>query len=331
MRRALPLLVSLVVLAACEPSWKGSAPVTNGGGLAGSHRPGTVTVYGGDTVFSIARKYNLSVRELIDANGLKAPYALSPGMVLRLPGGGSDYVVQKGDSLILIARRHGVDFASLAAVNNKRPPYVIHPGERLSIPRAGGTQVAMAPAHSGTPNTRFIASPNAAAGQVPPPRPAAPTAEAPAVAPAPSQAAFAPTPTIPAAPAARAGSTFLWPVKGEVLAEFGPLPGKGQHNDGINIAAAKGTPVKAAENGVVAYVGNELKGFGNLLLVKHADGWMTAYAHTDQLMVRKGDTVTRGQTIATVGSSGSVTTPQLHFEIRRGTQAVNPTELLGGA
>jgi murein DD-endopeptidase MepM/ murein hydrolase activator NlpD len=288
-----------------------------------------VTVYAGDTVFSVARKYNLSVRELIEANGLKAPYALSPGMVLRLPGGGSDYVVQKGDSLILIARRHGVDFAALAAVNNKRAPYVIHPGERLTIPRAGGTQVAAAASvPPGNPGSLVITSPNAAPGIAGAPRPAT---VPPSVAPsATAQAAFAPTPTLPAAPPAR-GGTFQWPLKGELLAEFGPLPGKGQHNDGINIAAAKGTPIHAAENGVVAYAGNELKGFGNLLLVKHADGWMTAYAHAEQLMVRKGDTVTRGQTIATVGNSGNVTSPQLHFEIRRGTQAVNPAELLGGA
>ena len=124
------------------------------------------------------------------------------------------------------------------------------------------------------------------------------------------------------------GRGFLWPVKGEVLIEFGPQPAKGQNNDGINIAAAKGAPVHAAENGVVAYVGNELKGFGNLVLVKHADGWMTAYAHADQVAVKRGETVRRGQVIATVGATGSVTAPQLHFEIRRGTEAVNPTALL---
>jgi len=129
-------------------------------------------------------------------------------------------------------------------------------------------------------------------------------------------------------PPPRASSTFLWPVKGEVLAEFGPLANKGQHNDGINIAAPKGTPVRAAENGTVAYVGNELRGFGNLLLIKHADGWITAYAHNDHLMVKRGERVRRGQTIATVGSSGSVTVPQLHFEIRHGTEAVNPMDYL---
>jgi murein DD-endopeptidase MepM/ murein hydrolase activator NlpD len=114
-----------------------------------------------------------------------------------------------------------------------------------------------------------------------------------------------------------------------VIAEFGTT-GKGQHNDGVNIAAAKGTAVQAAESGVVAYAGNELRGFGNLLLVKHEDGWMTAYAHNDQLLVKRGDIVKRGQKIATVGESGGVSQPQLHFEVRQGTRAVDPATVLGG-
>ncbi|HIP79715.1 MAG TPA: M23 family metallopeptidase, partial [Kiloniellaceae bacterium] len=129
-------------------------------------------------------------------------------------------------------------------------------------------------------------------------------------------------------PPPRAQSTFLWPVQGPVLSSFG---GKadGVHNDGINIAAPRGTPVRAAENGVVAYAGEELKGFGKLLLIKHADGWITAYAHNEKLLVVAGDVVNRGQTIARVGSSGSVGRPQLHFEVRRGTRAVNPETMLG--
>jgi murein DD-endopeptidase MepM/ murein hydrolase activator NlpD len=124
-------------------------------------------------------------------------------------------------------------------------------------------------------------------------------------------------------PPARAGSSFLWPVQGPLLSSYGAKSG-GEHNDGINIAAPRGTAVRAAENGVVAYAGEELKGFGRLLLVKHADGWVTAYAHNEDLLVAAGDRVTRGQTIARVGSSGHVDRPQLHFEVRRGTRAVNP-------
>lgn len=118
------------------------------------------------------------------------------------------------------------------------------------------------------------------------------------------------------------------PVRGRVISGYGPKPG-GLHNDGINIAAARGSAVRAAENGVVVYAGNELRGYGNLLLVRHADGWMTAYAHNDTLRVGRGDKVAKGQVIATVGSSGNVAEPQLHFEIRRGSQAVDPMPLLG--
>jgi len=103
---------------------------------------------------------------------------------------------------------------------------------------------------------------------------------------------------------------------------------KGRNNDGINIKAALGTTVKAADAGTVAYAGNELKGFGNLILIKHNDGWITAYAHNDRLVVRKGQKVRRGEKIATVGSSGGVSAPQLHFEIRAGKKAVNPLSYL---
>jgi len=131
-------------------------------------------------------------------------------------------------------------------------------------------------------------------------------------------------------PAARGDQTFLWPVTGKVVSEFGPLA-DGLHNDGINIAAPRGTPVRAAENGVVVYAGNELRGFGNMLLIRHADGFVTAYAHNESLLVARGDTVERGQIIARVGSSGNVDSPQLHFEIRVGTDAVDPREYLGSS
>ena len=130
-------------------------------------------------------------------------------------------------------------------------------------------------------------------------------------------------------PAPRAGSRFLWPLEGKLLSSFGPKKG-GLHNDGINIAAARGTPVRAAENGVVAYAGNELKGFGNLILVRHDGGWVTAYAHAEEITAQRGDQVRRGQVLGKVGQTGNVASPQLHFEIRRGTRAVDPRELLSG-
>ena len=128
-------------------------------------------------------------------------------------------------------------------------------------------------------------------------------------------------------PALKPDSPFIWPVDGKVVSRFGPAKDN-QRNDGINIAAPVGAPVKASAPGVVAYAGNELRGFGNMVLLRHADGWVTAYAHNSSLLVRKGDKVGQGQTIARVGSSGNVDTPQLHFELRKGTKAVDPLKVL---
>jgi murein DD-endopeptidase MepM/ murein hydrolase activator NlpD len=117
---------------------------------------------------------------------------------------------------------------------------------------------------------------------------------------------------------------FRWPVRGRVIQTFG------QNSDGINISVPEGTEVKAAEGGVVAYAGNELKGYGNLVLIRHSDGYVTAYAHAKDLNVKRGDAVKRGQVIATAGQTGNVTSPQLLFELRRGATPVDPRQFLSG-
>jgi len=132
-----------------------------------------------------------------------------------------------------------------------------------------------------------------------------------------------------AEPAGKLGE-FRWPVRGRVIAGFGPKP-NGLQNDGINLAVPEGTPIKAAEDGVVAYAGNELKGYGNLVLLRHSNGFVTAYAHASEILVKKGDVIKRGQTIAKSGQTGSVTAPQLHFEIRKGSTPVDPAQYLNGA
>ena len=124
--------------------------------------------------------------------------------------------------------------------------------------------------------------------------------------------------------------TFRWPVRGKVITAYG-AKANGKSNDGINLAVPEGTPVKAAEDGVVAYSGNELKGYGNLVLVRHANGYVTAYAHASELLVKRGDTIKRGQVIAKSGQSGEVQSPQLHFEIRKGSSPVDPLQFLNGA
>ncbi len=140
----------------------------------------------------------------------------------------------------------------------------------------------------------------------------------------PSSLASAPAPS---ATSEKSGGRFLWPVHGRLLAGYGLANGEA-HNQGINIAAPLGTPVQSIDAGTIAYVGNEAKGYGNLVLVKHANGWISAYAHLDGITVKKGDTVSIGQIIAKVGDTGGVGEPQLHFELRRGSKPVDPREFL---
>jgi len=332
---------------------------------AGVPADGIVTVRPGDTVYAIARRYGIGARQVIEANRLAPPYLLQVGDRLTLPVPRA-HLVRAGDTLSEIARAYRVDMRQLAAANDIRPPYAIRVGQRLRLPGhsdgSDGTVVAarapqsapspapapVAPAAPGQPwssdgNLHFPTSRSAVAAApvgaglppvpVPVPRPSSSVTVASAAPPLPPVAASRSVPspgTAVLTPAPRAGARFLWPVEGQVIAGFGPVAG-GLHNDGINIAAAVGTQIRAAENGVVVYAGNELRGFGNLLLIRHADDWTTAYAHADSLLVRRGDRVTRGQPIATVGQSGNVDQPQVHFEIRRGPRPVDPREQLAPA
>ena len=120
---------------------------------------------------------------------------------------------------------------------------------------------------------------------------------------------------------------FRWPVRGRIISDFGVKPG-GTRNDGINLAVPEGTEVKAADDGVVIYSGNELKGYGNLVLVRHSDGWVSAYAHNSKLSVSRGDNVRRGDTVGLAGTTGSVSQPQVHFELRKGNKPIDPLRYL---
>jgi murein DD-endopeptidase MepM/ murein hydrolase activator NlpD len=145
---------------------------------------------------------------------------------------------------------------------------------------------------------------------------------------APSTARVATAAVEPAETSGSAGApAFRWPVRGRVITSFGPKA-NGQQSDGIDLAVPEGTAVRAAEDGVVAYAGNELKGYGNLILIRHGNGFVTAYAHASEIMVKRNDTVRRGQVIAKSGQTGNVTSPQLHFEIRKGSSPVDPAQFL---
>ncbi|WP_420348056.1 peptidoglycan DD-metalloendopeptidase family protein [Pelagibius sp.] len=288
---------------------------------------GRYVVAKGDSLYGIARRFGLPIRAVIDANGLQPPYRLALGQSLTIPQA-KVHVVAPGDTVFNIARRYQVDRSALVRLNGIEAPYTIPLGQKLILPQPGSSPAASVVATAAQPRAGGAATANPAApGRQTAALPKPPPGKTLAPAPQRAQPAIAKRGTTDKPPP-RAQSTFLWPVQGPVLSSFG---GKadGVHNDGINIAAPRGTPVRAAENGVVAYAGEELRGFGKLLLVKHADGWITAYAHNEKLLVVAGDVVSRGQTIARVGSSGSVGRPQLHFEVRRGTRAVNPETMLG--
>ncbi len=279
-----------------------TSPAQPGGGDARFVGADAVIAGKGDTVYGLARRHRVSMRAIIVANGLRPPYHLRVGQRLALPRG-REHRVAKGDTLIGLARRYGVDRYALARANGLAPPYTIRLGESLRIPSA-----------EAPPPVAVAAPPSAAAAQpLPAPTVAAPRRPKP-------PAAIPPPPP-------RLGKGFAWPVRGKIISSFGSKS-LGLHNDGINIAAPRGSPVRATESGVVAYAGNELRGFGKLILIKHRGGWISAYAHNATLLVKRGGKVRKGQQVATVGSSGNVGTPQLHFELRKGKRAVDPRKHL---
>jgi murein DD-endopeptidase MepM/ murein hydrolase activator NlpD len=237
------------------------------------------------------------------------------------------HVVGPGETLIGISKRYNVALKDLAKANQIEPYTQLKMGDHLVIP---GRAAAAAPAKPAMPTTVAAAKPAAAPAQ-PKAAPAAPTTKVASAEPQHTARAVTPTPDVSAETKSASGApSFRWPVRGRIIAGYGPKP-NGQQNDGINLSVPEGTPVKAAEDGVVAYAGNELKGYGNLVLIRHPNGFVTAYAHASELMVKRGDNVKRGQTIAKAGQTGTVTAPQVHFEIRKGSTPVDPTQYLNGA
>jgi len=275
----------------------------DGAGVAGGNcAPGSsYTVQSGDTASEIAEACNVSLRALAQANGLRSPYTVRIGQVLTMPRPAS-HTVQRGENLYRIGLRYGLDHRQLAAHNGIRAPYEIEIGQEIRLP-SGAEQVRTAstsrPSRTGTTTP---SEPRTA------PRNSGP-------------------PTLPDNdPPPRASSgpvTFAWPMSGEVISEFGPKP-DGRRNDGVNIRASEGDSVRASAAGTVVYAGNELAGYGELVLIRHDGGWVTAYAHNSRLRVAEGDQVTAGQIIAEAGSTGTVDSPQLHFEIRRGVTPEDP-------
>lgn len=281
--------------------YRTASPTASAVSLAPSSKPVVapedgVLIQKGDTLYSLSKRYQVPISEVIQTNSLRPPYTIKVGQRLVIPKP-RVHVVGKGDTIYSLSRAYRVDMSQLTKINGINKPYAIYPGQTLKIPSS--VNAAQAPASSQASAPVKTSSP----------LPQVKTKTA------------VPKKYIPPK---RSASKFSWPVKGKIVSSYGPKAG-GLHNDGINIAAARGTVVKAAENGIIAYTGNQIEGYGNLILIKHDGGWTTAYAHINEISVQKGQQVKVGQKIGTVGSTGSVSTPQLHFEIRKGRQAVNPS------
>ncbi len=320
---------------ATKPSWQN-------GSTAAQTAIGSVTVKPGQTMFSIAKANGMSAEELASANGISAPYTLRSGQSLRVPGvadpvspapsfrpqvraayapanrpnyaGSGVHRVTAGETLFSLGRRYNVHPYKIARSNGLSNSATLKVGQTIKIP-ARGQGFASAPSSPSasvpapqTTTARNTAQPSA---------PALPDVPKP---PAQTQVSQAPTQTESAA-------MFRWPVRGREISSYGTKP-NGTRNEGINISVPEGTSVRSAESGIVAYAGNELKGYGNLVLIRHNNGWVTAYAHNRELFVKRGDTVKRGEIIAKAGQTGSVDSPQLHFEVRKGASAVDPMRYL---
>jgi murein DD-endopeptidase MepM/ murein hydrolase activator NlpD len=294
-----------------------------------------VTVGYGETVESIARRHGVPASAILQTNGIRDASQIRPGQRLVIPRhitsttqtasvprstGGNVHIVRSGDTLMNVARRNGITVAALARANHLQTSSQLRVGDRLTIP--GGHSAAVA---SVTPAPQNV-QPRA----LPVEKVAAPVKVA-SVGPVQTASVAKEEPRATETPVktAEAMTSFRWPVRGRVIAGFGSKP-NGTQNDGINLAVPEGTPIKAADDGVVAYAGNELKGYGNLVLIRHSNGFVSAYAHASELMVKRGDSIKRGQVIAHAGQTGNVTSPQLHFEIRKGSTPVDPTQYLGG-
>lgn len=256
-------------------------------------RTSQIVIVPGDTLYGIAKDYQVTSRDLIKYNNLKPPYILHKGQRLIIPAP-NYYKVQSGDTIYSVSRAHNMKINQLIALNDLQKPYALKVGQRIRISEGGKSyntnhrsykKRSYAAKSKKSSKTSFIKN---------------------------SLDRF---------------SSFSWPVEGRVISKFGPKSG-GLYNDGINIAVAQGSEVKSSKSGVVAYVGNELKGYGNLVIIKHSGGWITAYAHLQRSLVKRGQKISKGQKIGEVGSTGNVKTPQLYFGLRKGRDALDPQNYL---
>jgi murein DD-endopeptidase MepM/ murein hydrolase activator NlpD len=251
---------------------------------------GSHTVKPGDSLYGIARANRTTIAQLQQVNGITDPAKVKPGTILKVPGSAT--------SAALGGPAPAVTSKVAGAVASTETPRIIQSATKPviinSAPVEAPQQVAAVDPVEPATALESQAAPKSKGTEV-----------------------------ANAAGGATAGQKFRWPVKGRVIANYGPRSDS-THNDGVNIAVPMNTEVHAAETGIVAYAGSELKGYGNLILLRHDNGWVTAYAHNEEILVKRGDKVKRGQAIAKAGKTGTVDQPQVHFEIRQGQKPIDP-------
>lgn len=308
---------SVLMLSSCMSSGGSGhkAPVIHYGADKGAGSAGIHTVIQNENIWRISKNYAIPMQELIIKNKLSVPYILQVGQRLSVPPP-RQYTVKPGDTIYEIARLFSLSMSKLVRLNDLKAPYSIRVGQVLKLPMSYEVYEQTRPAARQSDQYVHMSVPTS--------RPAATTAGS-AQRPKSRGSKHIKTKIPP-----RSGKQFNWPVKGQMLSSYG-AKSNGFYNDGINIAAPRGAAVKAAENGVVVYTGDEISGYGNLVLVKHTNGWISAYAHLDKIKAVRGSKIARGDLLGTVGSTGNVDSPQLHFELRQGSKTKNPMKYMNKA
>lgn len=298
-------------LPAPPPAWEARRVVADAKQVPST----TYVVQSGDTLRTISGKTGAGSEAIARANNLAPPFVIRPGQRLSIPGG-RYHLVHAGETGIAIARAYGVEWSRIVSANALAEPYILRTGQRLLVPssRPESIEERAARFHLDIDDILTGGEPALAANA----KPAKPSA---------SSSRVLPATTPVAAPSTRVAGQFAWPLKGTIVKRFGP--GKsGERNDGIKIAVPLDTPVLAAADGVVAYVGSDVPALGGLVIVKHGNSTTTVYGHAGQLLVQRGQSVKKGQMIALSGNSGFADRPELHFEIRQGRTPVDPVSRL---
>jgi len=249
------------------------------------------SVKSGDNLYSISRKFKISIQDLIRTNKIVEPYKILPRQIILIPEN-KIYKIKKGDTLYSISRKYETNVFELSEINNISDANNLIIGQNLKIPqKTYKKKKSKKPKSSDKLKKKFKnkSSEVISTGKTKP--------------------------------------MFMWPVKGEIVSKYGKNQ-EGFYNDGINIFSKKGAKVISSADGKVIYSGNEIPGYGNLILIKHSKNWITAYAHLSEVFISKGKKVKKGEKIGSVGNTGNVRKPQLHFEIRKGKESVDPMRFL---